>query len=162
MTRVLAGRRTVAGLRALIGAGDRIILFVLPFLIAGLIVNMSFPSAFDVGGPPPVLFAVSAVVLLAGLAIYAWSVVLVLTHVPRGELITSGPYAVVKHPLYTAVALLVLPWLGFLVNTWLGAALGAVMYVGTRLFAPAEEATLAAAKGKDWTDYTRTVKIPWL
>ena len=68
----------------------------------------------------------------------------------------------VKHPLYTAVALLVLPWLGFLVNTWLGAALGAVMYVGTRMFAPAEEAALAKAKGKAWTDYTRAVKIPWL
>lgn len=35
-----------------------------------------------------------------------------------------------KHPLYTAVALLVLPWLGFLLNTWLGALVGVVPYNG--------------------------------
>ena len=29
-----------------------------------------------------------------------------------------------KHPLYTIVALLVLPWIGFLLNTWLGALIG--------------------------------------
>jgi protein-S-isoprenylcysteine O-methyltransferase Ste14 len=47
-----------------------------------------------------------------------------LRKVPRRELITNGPYAIVKHPLYTGVALLVLPWIGFISNTWLGAVIG--------------------------------------
>jgi Isoprenylcysteine carboxyl methyltransferase (ICMT) family. len=47
--------------------------------------------------------------LIPGVTIWIWSVVLILTKVPRGELITSGPYALVKHPIYTGVALLVLP-----------------------------------------------------
>jgi protein-S-isoprenylcysteine O-methyltransferase Ste14 len=34
---------------------------------------------------------------------------------------------VVKHPLYTGVAFLVLPWLGFLFNSWLGAAIGVIL-----------------------------------
>ena len=72
---------------------------------------------------------------------WIWSVVLILTRVPRGELITSGPYALVKHPLYTAVAVLVLPWIGFLFNTWLGALIGVALYIGSRIFAPAEEAS---------------------
>jgi hypothetical protein len=41
------------------------------------------------------------------------------------------------------VAVLVLPWLGFLLNTGLGAALGIVMYIATRKYAPKEEAVLA-------------------
>lgn len=162
MTRAIAGHRTGASLRALIGSGGRINLFLLPFLIVGLILNITYPSAFSVGGPPPALRAVSIVGLLAGIAIWAWSVALILSRVPRGVLMTSGPYAVVKHPLYTAVALLVLPSIGFLADSWLGAALGIVMYAGSRVFARAEEAYQAKAHGQAWTDYTKAVKIPWL
>ena len=28
--------------------------------------------------------------------------ILILARVPRGELVTTGPFALVKHPLYTA------------------------------------------------------------
>lgn len=62
-----------------------------------------------------------------------WLVVLILSRVPRGQLITTGPFTLVKHPLYTGVALLVLPWAGFLLDTWLGAALGSILYVATRM-----------------------------
>ena len=40
------------GLKRLIGSGDRIMLLTLPFLIAGVILNISFPAFFSVGGPP--------------------------------------------------------------------------------------------------------------
>ena len=152
------GRR----MKLLIGSGDKIGLFTLPFLLAGLLLNILFPSAFDVGGPSTVLQAVSIAVLVPGLTIWAWSAVLILRKVPRGELITNGPYSVVKHPLYTGVALLVLPWIGFLLNTWLGAAIGIILYIGSRIFAPAEEAELSKTFGVTWDEYCNAVKIPWL
>lgn len=148
-------------LRRLIGSGDKIGLLVLPFLIGGLMLNLAFPPLFGVGGPSTLLTVVSIVMLVPGVVIWLWSVVLILEHVPRGELITNGPYAWVKHPLYTAVALLVLPWLGFLLNTWLGAVLGLVLYIGDRLFAPEEEAGLAKSFGSRWEAYRHRVKIPW-
>ena len=125
-------------LKGLVGSGDRIGLFTLPFVVVGLALNIAYPALFDVGGPPIVLAAVSVAVLVAGVTIWIWSVVLILTKVPRGELITNGPYSLVKHPLYTSVALLVLPWIGFLLNTWLGAAIGIALYVGSRIFAPSK------------------------
>ncbi len=149
-------------LKRLVGSGDQIILAVLPFGVAGVILNLAFPSAFAVGGPSPALRAASIVVLAAGLAMWAWSVLLILTRVPRGELITGGPFALVRHPLYTAVALLVLPAGGFLLNTWLGAALGLVLYVAARRFEPAEETALARTFGARWDAYANAVKIHWL
>src|SRR5215472_14809982 len=140
---VSAGRRPRLRLGALIGSGDRIGAFVLPFVLVGVALNIAFPEAFSAGGAPPGLRAVSAVVLAAGVVGWAWSVLLILTKVRAGELVTTGPYSLVKHPLYTSVALLVLPWLGFLLDTWLGALLGIVLYVASRLLAPAEEAELA-------------------
>jgi protein-S-isoprenylcysteine O-methyltransferase Ste14 len=149
-------------IRALVGSGEKIGLLLLPFLVVGLWLNITFPAAFGVGGPPDWLRTLSIVVLVPGVAIWAWSVALILAKVPRNELITGGPYALVKHPLYTAVALLVLPWAGFLLNSWLGVVLGAVLYVGSRLFSPEEERTLATTFGPAWTRYSQSVKLPWL
>lgn len=67
-----------------------------------------------------------------------------------------------KHPLYTAFALLVLPWVGFLLNTWSGAMIGAVLYLASRIFAPAEEAKLSKTFGESWQAYSRSVKLGWL
>ena len=149
-------------LKPLIGAGDRIALFVLPFVVVGVVLNVAFPSAFEVGGPSDALRTVSIVVLIPGVVLWLWSVALVLTRVPRRELITSGPFALVKHPIYTSVALLGLPWLGFLLNTWLGAAIGLVLYVACRRYAPQEEAVLAETFGPAWDAYVADVKLGWL
>jgi protein-S-isoprenylcysteine O-methyltransferase Ste14 len=149
-------------LKELVGSGDKIGLLTLPFLIVGSILNVAYPSFFDVGGPSDALRTVSIVVLIPGVTIWIWSVVLILTKVPRGELITSGPYALVMHPLYTGVALLVLPWVGFLIDTWLGAVIGIVLYVGSRMFAGEEEAVLSETFGAAWDEYRSSVKIPWL
>ncbi len=149
-------------LKTLVGSGDKIARIVLPAFVVGLILSLFFPGVFDVDTSNETLRVVSIVVLIPGVAIWAWSVVLILRHVPRGELITNGPYALVKHPLYTAVALLVLPWIGFLLGTWLGVVIGAVLYIAARIYAPEEEAALAKAFGARWEAYIGTVKLPWL
>lgn len=149
-------------LKELIGSGERIGLLVLPFLIVGLILNIMFPAFFQVGGPAPLLRVISIIMLIPGAIIWIWSVVLILTKVPQKQLITNGPYSLVKHPLYTGVALLVLPWLGFLFNTWLGVVIGIVLYIGSRRFAPEEEKTLSRTFGAAWDAYSHQVKIPWL
>jgi protein-S-isoprenylcysteine O-methyltransferase Ste14 len=159
---VRQGQRPQLRLGALIGSGDRIGAFVLPFMLAGAGLNIVFPEAFSVGGPPPWLQAVAAFVLAVGVVVWAWSVLLILTKVRAGDLVTTGPYSLVKHPLYTSVALLVLPWLGFLLDTWLGALIGIALYVASRLFAPAEEAELADRFGPEWDAYCHRVKVPWL
>lgn len=149
-------------LKALVGSGDRIGLLTLPVLIVGLILNFAFPSFFSVGGPSTVLVVISLIILVVGVTNWIWSVVLILTKVPRKELITTGPYAVLKHPLYTGVAFLVLPWIGFLFNTWLGVVIGIVLYIGSRMYSPEEEAVLAKTFGAAWDKYCKRVKIPWV
>ena len=149
-------------LKILVGNGRKIGLLVLPFLVAGAVLNILFPAVFAVGGPPLWLTVLSAVMLIPGVVLWFWSVWLILTKIPKKELITTGPYALMKHPLYTGVALLVLPWVGFLLNTWLGALIGIVVYIGSRLFSPEEEQILAKIFGEKWTAYSEKVLLPWL
>jgi protein-S-isoprenylcysteine O-methyltransferase Ste14 len=149
-------------MKELVGSGEKIGLVTLPILVIGVALNLAFPSFFSVGGPPDALRVVSIAVLVVGVVVWAWSAALILTRVPRKQLITSGPFALVRHPLYTGVALLVLPWIGFLLNTWLGLLIGLVVYGASRWFAPREEDTLAQAFGPAWDAYRTGVKIPWL
>ena len=151
-----------ANLKALMGSGDKIMLLTLPVLLIGLVLNIMYPSFFSVGGPPPWLQTLSIIILIPGIIIWLWSVILVLTRVPKHELITNGPYTLVKHPLYTSVALLVLPWLGFLLNTWLGLVAGIVLYLAARRYAPEEERGLSTTFGSAWDSYCHNVKLQWL
>ena len=157
-----AVRRSLATISTLVGSGDRIGALVLPIAAIGILLNLVEPSWFSVGGPPAWLKLASAILLMPGILVWLWSVALILAKVPRGELITTGPFAIVAHPLYTGVALLVLPWAGFLLDSWLGAFLGIALYVAARLFAPAEETALARSFGAAWDVYRARVFIPWL
>lgn len=149
-------------LMVFVGNGRKIGLLVLPFLVVGLVLNIIFPSVFSVGGPPSFLVWISVIMLIPGVIIWIWSVILILTKIPKKQLITKGPYAIMKHPLYTGVALLVLPWFGFLLNTWLGALIGIVIYIGSRLYSPEEEQMLSKIFGSAWDDYSKKVLLPWL
>ena len=157
-----APRRRGIDFKRLIGSGDRIALFALPFAIVGFAVQAMDPTLLAVDGSSGPTRAIAILALAVGALAWAWSVGLILSRVPREELITTGPYAIVKHPLYTSVGLLVVPALGVLLGTWLGAIIGLAVYVGSRLFAPAEEAQLRERFGARWDAYARSVKLPWL
>jgi protein-S-isoprenylcysteine O-methyltransferase Ste14 len=148
--------------RTLVGSGDRIARAVAPVAIVGVGLILLFPAWFSVGGPTEGWRNLSIAVLLVGVTEWIWSAVLILRHVPRGELITTGPFAVMKHPLYVGVSLLVLPWAGFLLNTWLGLVIGFAMYAATRRYAPEEERELAARFGAEYNAYIGRVWLPWL
>jgi protein-S-isoprenylcysteine O-methyltransferase Ste14 len=60
------------------------------------------------------------------------------------------------------MAILVIPWLGFLFNTWLGVLIGIVVYIGSKMYSPEEEEILSKLFGTDWYEYCEKVKIPWI
>lgn len=148
--------------KALVGSGDKIGLFTLPFVLLGVLLNMLYPAFFSVGAPSLLVRVPALLLLIPGVTVWIWPVLLIITKVPQQYLITTGPYALVKHPLYTGVVLLVLPGLGLLLNTWVGILIGITLYIGSRLFAPEEEKLLAKTFGTTWEEYRQQVKIPWL
>src|SRR5262252_5729080 len=105
-------------IKTLVGAGDRIMGFLLPFAVVGLAANILWPSVFRMGfGTAGTIIGI--VLVAIGVPIWITSAVQILLFVPRGELITSGPFALMLHPLYTSVALLVIPGCGLLFDSWL-------------------------------------------
>lgn len=149
-------------LKILMGSGRKIGAFSLPFFVIGITINYFYPQIFRIDGSSGPLFWISILFLLLGVINWAWSVILILIKVPRKELITTGPFSLVKHPLYVGFVFLIIPWAGFLLNSWLGIVLGLVLYIAIRIFAPKEEQILSKIFGKDWDDYTKKVILPWI
>jgi protein-S-isoprenylcysteine O-methyltransferase Ste14 len=156
------GRRSMKALvEELVGTGDRIMASTLPFAVAGIAANVLWPSVFRMG--LGTAGTVAGVVLLAlGVPIWLTAAAQLLVAVPKGALVTTGPFALVLHPVYTSVALLVIPGCGLVLDSWLGFALGAVLYVSQRLFEREEERELALRFPRDYPAYRRRVLLPWL
>ena len=149
-------------LKVLVGNGRKIGIFTLPFLIVGIPLNIIFPRFFMVNDTSGLIFWISLLFLTIGIINWIWTVILILTKIPRKQLITTGPYAIVKHPLYVGVAWLVLPWVGLMFNTWLGVVFGIVVYIASRIFSPEEEQMLSRIFGIEWDEYSKKVKFPWI
>lgn len=148
-------------LKLLTGSGDKIGPFVLPFLLLGCILNFIFPSLFTL--PKYHLFnSFGLILLILGLIVCLWSQILILIKVPKKQLITTGPYVLVKHPLYTGASFLVLPALGLILNNWLGLVFGIILYIATRIYRPEEEKRMKKEFGEKYEKYSKGVLLPWL
>lgn len=145
----------------LVGAGDRVIAGMLPVAAAGIAANIIRPGVFRMGFGTGGQTA--GIVLLAlGGPLWLLAVGQILIDVPRGQLITPGPFSLVLHPIYTFVALLVIPGVGLVLDTWVGFAIGAALYVSSRIFAPSEERQLARDFPNEYPAYCARVFLPWL
>lgn len=150
-----------AQIKLLTGAADRIMGGLLPFAVVGIAANVLWPSTFHLGLGTTRL-VLGGALLAIGVPLWLVSAVQILVHVPKGKLITRGPFAIMIHPLYTSVALLVIPGLGLLFDSWLGFALGLVLYLSSRRFAPKEEREMAERFPDEYPAYRRRVLLPWL
>ncbi len=148
-------------LKVLIGSGDRLMGATLPFAAVGIAANLIWPAAFEMGFGGTGL-VIGIVLLVVGVPTWLGSVAQIIVNVPKKKLITTGPYAVMLHPLYTSVALLVIPGVGLVLDTWVGFAIGAVLYASCRIFAIREEVLLAKYFPADYPVYRERVILPWL
>ena len=78
-------------------------------------------------------------------------------------LITSGPYRIVRHPIYTSLLCLLLA-VGFLFTRLPWLALASVLaLLGTEIRVRVEDGLLESRFGKQFEDYKKSVPgyIPW-
>ena len=150
----------IRGIRDLIGVG--MYLLLLGLFLEGLAIVVrqwiSFPLPLPSGAQ--ILFTVLCVSLcLLGVIWFNRTLNLVRIHILNGEneLVTGGPFAYVRHPLYSTLILTIPP----LVIIWLSDLLFFVPWVLILVIAHPlvrlEEGGLVAAFGKDYVKYRQCV-----
>lgn len=79
----------------------------------------------------------------------------ILPHRAATTLVTTGPFALTRNPLYLGNTLLLVGLAGMLANPWCLAAAGLEVWLVTSLAIRREEAHLAAKFGVAWHHYAR-------
>ncbi|MCC6526301.1 MAG: isoprenylcysteine carboxylmethyltransferase family protein [Polyangiaceae bacterium] len=95
--------------------------------------------------------------LVPGLILWTAAVIQLLTGFPKGKLVTTGAYGVVRNPIYASATFFILPAVALLTTTWVYLVPALFLYAGVSIFIGAEEAQLAKAFGREYEDYRARV-----
>ncbi len=141
----------------IVGQGGKIILFMLPALIAALWVHLDFPQIAALPAGIRFLQPLGYVFLLLGLVLWGSAVVQLMVGFSQGKLVTSGAYGVVRNPIYSSVTFFILPAVALLTLTWVYLVASVFLYVGVMIFIGKEEEQLTQAFGKEYEEYLTRV-----
>jgi protein-S-isoprenylcysteine O-methyltransferase Ste14 len=141
----------------IIGQGGKIILFMLPSLIAAIWIHIYFPQMAVLPERISFIRPLGFLLLLPGLILWGVAVIQLLTGISKGQLVTTGAYAVVRNPIYASVTFFVLPAVSLITLTWVYFVPSVFLYVGVMLFIGQEETQLREAFGKAYEDYRARV-----
>ena len=141
----------------IVGQGGKIILFMLPSLIAAILVHIYLPRIAALPAGFTLLRPLGYILLVPGLVLWGAAVTQLMVGFSKGKLVTSGAYGVVRNPIYSSVAFFVLPAVALITQTWVYFVPALFLYAGVMIFIGVEEKQLAQAFGKPYSDYLATV-----
>jgi protein-S-isoprenylcysteine O-methyltransferase Ste14 len=141
----------------IIGQGGKIILFMLPSLIAAILVYLHFPQIAALPESIRFIQPVGYLLLLPGLMLWGTAVFQLMTGFSKGKLVTNGAYGVVRNPIYSSVTFFILPGLALMTLTWVYFVPSVFLYLGVMIFIGKEEQQLTYAFGKQYEDYLARV-----
>jgi len=141
----------------IIGQGGKIILFMLPSLIAAILVHGYLPQIAALPRSISFIRPVGYVLLFLGVILWGTAMVQLLTGFPKGELVTTGAYGVVRNPIYSSVTFFVLPGVALITLTWVYLVASVFLVAGVMIFIGKEEQQLTQAFGKKYEDYMARV-----
>ena len=141
----------------IVGQGGRIILFVLPALIGAILIHRYLPQFVALPRSLGFIRPAGYVLLIPGLILWGTAVIQLLAGFPKGKLVTTGAYGVVRNPIYSSVTFFILPAVAFLTLTWVYLVVSFFLYAGVIMFIGTEERQLTNAFGKEYEAYMARV-----
>jgi protein-S-isoprenylcysteine O-methyltransferase Ste14 len=141
----------------IVGQGGYIILFTLPSLVAAILVDTYLHRVAALPAGLNLIRPLGYVLMVPGLVLWGVAVIQLLTRFPKGKLVTTGAYGVVRNPIYSSVTFFVLPAVTLTTLTWVYLVPAVFLYLGVVIFIRKEEKHLIQAFGKQYEDYVAKV-----
>ena len=142
---------------SIVGQGGKIILFMLPSLIAAILVHAYLPRIAALPEGFSFIKPVGYLLLIPGLILWGAAVVQLMMGFSKGQLVTTGAYGVVRNPIYSSVTFFILPAVALITLTWVYLVGSIFLYVGVMIFIGTEEEQLTRAFGREYEDYLARV-----
>lgn len=142
----------------LFGCGPRLALLCLPYIILSLSVMFIYPEFLNLPFIDKPLFMIAGFVW-AGIGTIFWicSAVYFLKHFKPGSLITKGPFALCRNPIYSSLIVFIIPSLGIIFHSGLILSIALVLYLGFRISIHGETIVLKKIFGEEYDRYEKSV-----
>lgn len=137
----------------IVGQGGRIILFMLPSLVAAIAVHKYLPGVAALPESVGFIRPLGYLLLLPGVVLWGSAVTQLLSGFSKGKLVTTGAYGVVRNPIYSSVTFFVMPAVALMTMTWVYLLVSVFLYVGVMIFIGVEEKQLTNAFGQPYKEY---------
>jgi len=138
------------------GIGPRwAVLSLLYGLAVFLVERRYFPDLEMIWPPQTVGMAMGILLVAAGVVIYFSALRRLHRALAEDSLATDGVYGWMRHPIYSAFIMFLVPGVVLIVRSVLGLTIPVVMYILFRLFIRREERLLAAEFGEEYWAWRR-------
>jgi protein-S-isoprenylcysteine O-methyltransferase Ste14 len=140
------------------GVGPRITLSAIIYAALAGVATHVWPDACMLRSIPyRVFLIIGALLLLAGIPMLLAAIVSVARAYDRDQLVTSGVFAVCRHPVYSAWIVFILPALALLTRSWPLLITPLVAYAAFRLLIHEEDDYLRQRFGPAYLEYRSRV-----
>lgn len=142
----------------LFGCGPKLALLCLPYVILSLIVLYRYPEFFDLRFLDFLYVKVIGFVWMGlGIIFWGYSAVFFLKYFEPGKLITLGPFALCRNPIYSSIIVFIIPSLALIFHSGLIFSISLVLYLGFKISIHGETNVLRRIFGDEYEIYKKSV-----
>jgi len=140
------------------GIGPKLALLCLPYVILSLIVMNRESEFFDLRFLNlPYVRVLGFVWLGLGIIFWVCSAIYFLKYFKTGRLITQGPFALTRNPIYSFIIVFIIPALALIFHSGLIFSISLVLYIGFKISIHGETKLLRENFGEDYEIYEKSV-----
>ena len=100
-----------------------------------------------------------------GIIFWIYSAIIFLKYFPAGKLITQGPFALCRNPIYSSLIVFIIPSLAFIFHSGLVFSIALVLYIGFKISIHGESRVLRRTFEEEYENYEKAVNeiipFPW-
>ena len=142
----------------LFGCGPKLALLCLPYIILSLVVMYMYPEFFDLKFLDNIYARVIGYIWLTiGIVFWIYSAVFFLKYFKPGQLLTKGPFALCRNPIYSSIIVFIIPSLALIFHSGLTFSISLVLYIGLKVSIHGETNVLRRIFGEEYDKYEKSV-----
>jgi protein-S-isoprenylcysteine O-methyltransferase Ste14 len=143
---------------SLFGCGPKLALICLPYIILSLVVMYRYPEFFDLKFLDFIYVKTIGFVWLGvGIIFWIYSAMFFLKYFKPGQLITQGPFALCRNPIYSSIIVFIIPSLALIFHSGLIFSIALVLYLGFKISIHGETNVLRRIFGEEYEIYEKLV-----
>lgn len=140
------------------GIGPRLALMCLPYLTLSFTVMYHYPEFLNLAFLDSQLVRLLGYFwLLLGTCFWAYSAITFLRYFSKGRLITWGPFAFCRNPIYSSVILFIVPAFALIFHSGILFSIALSLFIGFKLSIHGERIVLRKTFGQAYEEYEKSV-----